>query len=496
MNDRMININEEPRFNKLQSLFFPIHKHEFKKFFSISFLMFCILLFYTMTRDLKDVFIQKYAVCGCTELIPVLKLWFVMPFAFLFVMLFSALVNKYGNYKTFYIIFSIFIIFYILFIFLLFPNVNHLHANINQITFLRNKCQSFMFYIIPCITNWVYTLFYVMSEILGTLSISSLFWQFANQVTAKNEVKRFFGLYALVGNIGVILSGALLHKMSNTEERFFNRNVKILIGFCILFGLLSMLTYWYINKFIVKENFNDSFNEVKDKKVKITVIDGIKLLFTDPYLTLICTSVVAFGITINFTEIIWKEHLRATFKNLSEYASTMGNLSIVSGALTIIFTMAGTYFLQNTSWRTSSLITPFVMTGSGFIFFSLITLQKSFLNIFNFSTAIFVLWVGLILDALLKAVKFCLFDPTKSMAFIPLNKDRQTKGRAAVELIGGRSGKASASLIIYTFTNIIYPASKIMEHFYTIIPIFFITTFIWILSVFYLSRRYEKIKQN
>ncbi|MDR1467294.1 MAG: hypothetical protein LBI55_02600 [Oscillospiraceae bacterium] len=34
----------------------------------MSFLMFFILLFYTMVRDLKDVFIQKYAIRGCTEL--------------------------------------------------------------------------------------------------------------------------------------------------------------------------------------------------------------------------------------------------------------------------------------------------------------------------------------------------------------------------------------------------------------------------------------------
>ena len=70
----------EKEFGKIQSLLWPIHGYEMKKFVPMSLLMFFILFVYTMLRDIKDVFIQKYAICGGTELIPVLKLVFVMLF--------------------------------------------------------------------------------------------------------------------------------------------------------------------------------------------------------------------------------------------------------------------------------------------------------------------------------------------------------------------------------------------------------------------------------
>ena len=68
-------------FGKLRSLLWPIHNFELKKFLPMSFLMFFILFVYAAVRDLKDTFVQKYAVFGGTEMISALKLWFVFPSA-------------------------------------------------------------------------------------------------------------------------------------------------------------------------------------------------------------------------------------------------------------------------------------------------------------------------------------------------------------------------------------------------------------------------------
>ena len=87
-------------FSPLRSALFPVHGYEMKKFFSMSLLMFFILFVYTMVRDLKDPLIQYYAVLGGPELIAQLKFFFVMPSAFLLVMLYSFLINKFGFNKS------------------------------------------------------------------------------------------------------------------------------------------------------------------------------------------------------------------------------------------------------------------------------------------------------------------------------------------------------------------------------------------------------------
>lgn len=494
MNDAQPTGSAQKEFSPLRSALWPIHGYEMKKFLPMSFLMFFILFVYTMVRDLKDVFIQKYAVCGGTELLPVLKLWFVMPAAFLIVMLFSYLISKFGSYKTFYIMVSFFILFYVIFLFVLFPNASSLHASAETVKQMQASWPGVFYFIIPCLTNWSYTLFYVFSEIWGTIAISSLFWQFANQVTKKSEVKRFYGLYAMIANLGVVLSGEILRTMSNAKGAEFDRNVRILVGLCILFAFVTMGIFYYINAVILKDPrfYDPSEVKTKKKKAKVGIGEGIKILFTSPYIGLIAVLVIAYGVSINFTEVIWKEQMRANLPGPNEYAQMMGILSIATGIFTICTSLLSTYILRKFSWKISAVITPIVMLTLGGIFYALILYGKNGgKEIFGLSVPMMAIWVGLFVDALVKSIKYCLFDSTKNMAYRPLDDETKTKGQAAVEVIGGRAGKAGASTIIYILTNIVAVGSKVSAHLYTVVPLFAVTLVGWIASVCGLSKKYE-----
>lgn len=190
-------------------------------------------------------------------------------------------------------------------------------------------------------------------------------------------------------------------------------------------------TVWYINNVVLKDpRFYDASKvKPKKKKGKVSVLEGIRILFTNSYLLLIGMLVMGYGIAINFAEIILKAHMREAFEG-EQYASMQGNISIFTGVFSIVVVFIGAYILRTCKWKTSAVITPLMFLILGGIFFALV-LYRHFVaaQIFGMSALILATWVGIIQDALCKSIKYSLFDTTKSMAYLPLDDDIKTKAR-------------------------------------------------------------------
>ena len=76
--------------------------------------------------------------------------------------------------------------------------------------------------------------------------------------------------------------------------------------------------------------------------------------------------------------------------------------------------------------------------------------------------------IGAAQNILSKAAKYSLFDPCKESAFIPLDAESRTKGKAAVEVIGGPLGKSGGSFLqqvrrAYTVHSCILIIFKIIQ---------------------------------
>jgi len=180
------------------------------------------------------------------------------------------------------------------------------------------------------------------------------------------------------------------------------------------------------------------------------------------------------------------------------YNGFMGLYSLSTGVFTILFSLLlGSSILRLVSWFTAAVITPIVIALGGSLFFifilssgmpSLNDLVAKLLEYFGTNPVAAAAFFGAGVVVFSKSIKYCLFDPTKEMAYIPLDDELKTKGKAAVDVIGGRAGKAGGAFV----QNMLFIAFATKDAI-AIAPIcfgvFFVVCLLWTFAVKGLSTR-------
>lgn len=446
-----------PEFTGLRAQLWPIHSYELKKFIPLGIIMFCLLFNYTVLRDTKDSLIVNSAGAGA---ITFLKLYCVTPMAILFVVLYAKLTNMMSRENVFYAVVTPFLIFFGLFGFLIYPNLQALHPNPETIQALHTAYPALSGFI-DLYAYWSFSLFYVLAEIWGSAMIALMFWQFANHVVRMKESKRFYGLFAVIGNFALVISGPTVMFCSENIKNMVSEGTDpwqitlyLLMTTVVAMGILAMYMYRWMHKEVLTDKlyFDPSEVVVKKKKEKPGLAESFKIIVKSPELGLIAVLIMAYGVTINLVEVQWKNQLGlfcAGDKGLFNYY--MGILSTATGFFTIIFgLLIGSNILRRVSWAKAAMITPLAILVAGGFFFSLIiseSLVEPILQFFKLHAVQAAAFIGLGIVVVSKAIKYILFDSTKEMAYIPLDDELKTKGKAAVDVIGGRAGKAGGAFV-------------------------------------------------
>ena len=120
--------DKEKSFGRLRSFLWPIHGHELSKFLPMLGIFFLICFNYNLLRVTKDSLVVTARASGA-EALPFLKVWAILPMAFLFTYIFTRLTNRFKKETVFYLIISGFLAFFVLFGFVLYPNREALHPN-------------------------------------------------------------------------------------------------------------------------------------------------------------------------------------------------------------------------------------------------------------------------------------------------------------------------------------------------------------------------------
>lgn len=447
-----------PQFGKWRSLLWPIHTFELKKLIPMVLLFFLILFNYTILRDTKDTLIVTAAGSGA-EAIPFLKVYGVLPFAVAFMLIYAKLSNKLSKPALFYAAVTPFIVFFALFALVLYPCRDIIHPYAFADKMQEVLPHGFMG-LIAIFRNWSYSLFYIMAELWGSVALSLLFWGFANDTTKVSESKRFYSLFGMLGNFALIISGQLIIQVSNIRKNLpadvdaWQISLNYLMSMVVASGLIILGVYWWINKYVLTDArfySQDDQKKTKKSKPKMSLKESFLFLTRSKYIGCIAILVIAYGICINLVEVTWKSQLKLQYPNPNEYSAFMGGFSKWTGVVTIFMMLfVGGNTVRRLGWSKTAQITPIILLITGSLFFTFVIFRDNLagaISMLGSTPLMLAVIFGMIQNIASKSTKYSLFDPTKEMAYIPLDQESKVKGKAAVDVVGARLGKSGGALM-------------------------------------------------
>jgi AAA family ATP:ADP antiporter len=488
-------------FGKIRNFLWPIHHFELKKLVPMFALFFLISFVYNLLRCLKISLIVKAPGSG-VEVLPFLKIWAVLPGALVLTYIFTKLISRFTREQVFYTMVSGFLVYFALFLFVLYPNHHYL-----QLDTLADFLQSHAFSgegskgFISLVRHLNLTIFYVLSEMWSAVVLSMLFWGFANEVTKVDEAKRFYAIFALGANFSGMFSGEFAQIIEKIPYISFlpfdEKHQWIFFQLCtvLFFGVIILGLFFWLNKYVFHiERVQAS--QIPKKAKKLSLRECFSYLSKSRYLTYLVIIVIGYNIVYNLADVMWTYKVDLVYKTDKELNSYLNLITAVTSfiAVTCAFLVSGNV-IRRFGWTVAALITPLVWFLTSIGFFSGLVFEKSaffgILSTFVSNPANLVLMMGSLQICLGRGCKYTVFDEAKEIAFIPLPKENQRKGKAVVDGLASRFGK-SGGAIIYTMLFGLFSGDVAAVIPYVSV-IIFVALGAWVYAVLKLGKIVDKV---
>lgn len=474
---------------RLRERLWPLHGYELKKVLPLLFMKFFMSFTYGVLTNMKDAFVVT-AKGGGAEVIPVLKGWIVLPIALGVTLLYSKLTNIYRRSTLFYGVILFFMAFVCLYGFVLYPNVDALSPH-ESADWLLVKLGKENAHWIAIYRNWVQSLFFIVAELWGSVVFFLLFWGFVNHICNFNEAKRCYNLIIAGGDLAQMFTGPLVCYFTGKYiAAQFDLALQGLVTCVLFFGVMILALHYFLTRYVLKDErlYQPEYGEKTDQKTKLSLVESIKFIAKSPTLRYIAVMVIAYGLTMNLTEVTWKANLKMAYPETGAYQSFMATVSSSVGVCSFIITVFFSgFFIRRLGWHFCAQLPPIVIGATSLIFLSLFINQ----SLLGASSLFLIVLFGAFQNVSTKVMKYAFFDATKEMSYIPLDQESKVKGKAAIDVVGSRLGKSGAAWIQVILIQIAGTGSVLsITHF--LLPLIACTVVFWILSVRQLNKEFSK----
>ena len=447
-----------------------------------------IIFNFWLVHNMKDTLIVASAHSGA-EAISFIKMWAVFPVSVLFIMVYTWLSNRVSQRALFSGIVWSFVIFYGIFALYLHPHQDALQMAPERIAALQ-VAHPHLKWFFPMVGYWTYTLFYVFSELWATIVLTLLFWQFANQITAVDEAKRFYMMFSTFSALGMVAAGITtksLNQHFETWDHVLNGTILMILFNCVV---ILMLYRWMCRHVVrpdqeyhtVTEEKEEGLPEGGSQEIKLSLWESLKYVMRSDYLIYIAIIFVAYNISINLIEVTWKSQLKIVYATKQAYNSFMGDFNIWLAGSMFITGLIGVNVVRKFSWYSSAMTTPLVIliTGSLFFFLALFGEQCFAMVGVGICAPLVACWVGLVQNLSARCCKFSFFNTTREMAYMPLDAELKTKGKAAVDVLSTSFGKMGCATIQQTLLILIpFSTHLTIAPYIAVILLVIIAAWIW-----------------
>ncbi|KAG2490128.1 hypothetical protein HYH03_011434 [Edaphochlamys debaryana] len=445
-----------------------------QKAIALGLMFFAILFNYTILRNTKDVLVVTAPGSGA-EAIPFLKT-LDLPIAVLFTVTYTALANRLSNDALFYACLLPFIGFFGFFGFAIYPNKDWLHPTTfcNKIAPILGDRWSAP---LALLQSWTYSAFYLVAEMWGSVVVSLLFWGLANQIMTVDEAATFYPLFGMGANLSLIVAGNMTHRLSAMRASLppgvdgWGVALQCLMGAVVLNGVVIAGLHWALQKWVlprVQEQRvalaaagKGAAIKPKKPKTKMSMGESFKFLASSPYIRDLATMVVSFAVALQLVEVTWKSKLKTAYPSPADYSAFMGRFSEVVGMVTLGMMLVGRFVIKRFGWGVGAMATPAVILSTSIIFLGLVLAEGPLtapLAVLGTTPLMAAVLVGSLQNVFSRSAKYSLFDPCKEMAYIPLDDEVKSKGKAAVDVVGNLLGKSGGAVVqqaaIFTFGSL------------------------------------------
>lgn len=413
-----------------RKLFGTFSREELKKFVLLAITFGLTIGVYWMLRPLKD---GVFLITSGTSNQPVAKI-LSMIILFPLILVYSYLVDKVQRHKLFYILCSFYGISLILFGFIFsLPSIDLSNAA-NFVTTKLASGKTEMTHVTEFGRILGYA-WYIFIESFGSLMVA-LFWTFASDTTTPESAKRGYPLIQMGAQTGGVVGPLAVWAFA----RRFGTVPFAIAGGLVVFSMAFMIRYFMA--VVPKDQLSgyghkDETQEQKKHEKKTGFLEGLKLLFSQPYLLGIFGVIFFFESMVTIFDFQYKVLVAQFAGSTSGVSETLGLYGVLTNLLSLLFIVFGINNLGRKLGLTAALLgTPI------FIAICVVVLWGSI----TFSLPLQLqMYIAMGIMIVSKAINYALNQTSKEQLYIPTTKDSKYKSKAWIDGFGSRSSKASSS---------------------------------------------------